>query len=36
MPTLSTFDGIVIRMYYELGTEHSLPHFHAEYAEYDA
>ena len=28
MPIISTFFGIVIRMYYE---EHAPPHFHAEY-----
>lgn len=33
MPTISTFFGIVIRMYYD---DHSPPHFHAYYAEHDA
>lgn len=28
MPVISTFFGIVIRMYYR---EHGVPHFHAEY-----
>ena len=28
VPTISTFFGIVIRMYYQ---EHGVPHFHAEY-----
>jgi hypothetical protein len=28
MPTISTFRGIVIRMYYD---DHSPPHFHALY-----
>ena len=28
MPIISTFFGIVIRMYYR---EHGVPHFHAEY-----
>jgi hypothetical protein len=28
MPVISTFFGIVIRMFYR---EHGLPHFHAEY-----
>ncbi|WP_405229959.1 DUF4160 domain-containing protein [Lentisalinibacter sediminis] len=28
MPVVSTFFGIVIRMYYR---EHGIPHFHAEY-----
>ena len=28
MPVISTFFGIVIRMYYR---EHGIPHFHAEY-----
>ncbi len=29
MPVISTFFGIVIRMYYK--EEHGVPHFHAEY-----
>jgi hypothetical protein len=33
MPTISTFFGILIRMYYR---EHNLPHFHVEYGEYHA
>jgi len=33
MPTISTFYGILIRMFYD---DHGLPHFHAEYAEYQA
>ena len=28
MPVVSTFFGIVVRMYYR---EHGIPHFHAEY-----
>lgn len=28
MPVISTFFGIVVRMYYQ---EHGVPHFHAEY-----
>lgn len=28
MPVISTFFGIVIRMFYQ---EHGIPHFHAEY-----
>lgn len=28
MPVISTFFGIVIRMFYQ---EHGVPHFHAEY-----
>ncbi len=28
MPVISTFFGIVIRMYYQ---EHGVPHFHVEY-----
>ena len=31
MPTLSVFYGIIITMYRELGSKHSVPHFHAEY-----
>jgi hypothetical protein len=33
MPTISTFFGIVIRMYYD---DHGPPHFHAHYGEYAA
>ena len=33
MPTLSTFRGIVIRMYY---VEHPPPHFHAIYGDDEA
>lgn len=33
MPTISTFYGIVIRMYYE---DHAPPHFHARFAEHEA
>ncbi len=33
MPTISTFFGIVIRMYYD---DHEPPHFHAYYGEYAA
>ena len=36
MPTISLFHGISIYMYTELGQPHSLPHFHAYYAEYAA
>ena len=32
MPTLSTFYGIVIRMYY---SDHAPPHFHALYGEHE-
>lgn len=28
MPVISSFFGIIIRMYYQ---EHGIPHFHAEY-----
>ena len=35
MPRISYFYGITIRMYWD-ETHHSLPHFHAEYAEYEA
>jgi hypothetical protein len=35
MPTISRFMGITIRMYWE-EVHHSLPHFHAYYAEYEA
>lgn len=33
MPTVSTFYGIIIRMFFE---EHAPPHFHAQYGEYKA
>lgn len=33
MPEISRFYGIVIRMYY---ADHSPPHFHAQYGEYEA
>ena len=33
MPTISSFYGILIRMYYD---EHGPPHFHVEYQDYSA
>ena len=33
MPTISTFYGIIIRMFYD---DHALPHFHAQYGEFKA
>ena len=33
MPRISAFFGIVVRMFYN---DHSPPHFHAEYGEYEA
>jgi hypothetical protein len=33
MPEISRFLGIVIRMFVEVGGQHSLPHFHAYYQE---
>lgn len=33
MPTISTFFGILIQMFYD---DHAPPHFHALYAEYEA
>jgi hypothetical protein len=33
MPTISTFFGIIIRLYYR---DHSPPHFHAYYQEHEA
>jgi hypothetical protein len=33
MPTISTFYGIIIRMYYE---DHAPPHFHVRYAQHEA
>ena len=35
MPELSRFLGIIITMYWERGTRHHLPHFHARYNEYE-
>ena len=33
MPTISSFYGILVRMYYD---EHGPPHFHVEYQDYSA
>lgn len=33
MPTISTFYGIIIRMFFD---EHAPPHFEAQYGEYKA
>lgn len=33
MPTISTFYGVVIRMFF---ADHAPPHFHAQYAEFKA
>lgn len=33
MPTISTFYGITVRMYYE---DHAPPHFHVYYGEHEA
>jgi hypothetical protein len=35
MPSISRFYGITIKMYWQ-ESHHSLAHFHAEYAEYEA
>lgn len=32
MPVLSTFFGIIVRMYTEMGGKHNIPHIHAEYS----
>lgn len=32
MPVLSTFYGIIIRMYKENGGKHNMPHIHVEYS----
>jgi len=32
MPVLSMFYGIIVRMYMEKSSRHSLPHIHAEYS----
>ena len=31
MPELSRFYGIIVRMYFEMGAQHHLPHLHAYY-----
>ena len=33
MPTLSTFYGIIARMFSEKGEKHNLPHLHAKYGD---
>ncbi|MBR4473027.1 MAG: DUF4160 domain-containing protein [Oscillospiraceae bacterium] len=32
MPVISTFYGIIVRMYRETDEKHNLPHIHAEYS----
>lgn len=32
MPVLSTFYGIIVRMYQEKGGKHNMPHIHAEFS----
>lgn len=32
MPVLSTFYGIIVRMYKENSNRHNMPHIHAEYS----
>ena len=32
MPVLSTFFGIIVRMYKERGGKHNMPHIHVEYS----
>lgn len=36
MPIISTFFGILIRMNWRDIAQHNMPHFHAEYAEFQA
>jgi hypothetical protein len=36
MPIISSFYGIIIRMYFKDSEQHHTPHFHAKYAEYEA
>ncbi|SLM30428.1 conserved hypothetical protein [Desulfamplus magnetovallimortis] len=36
MPIISMFYGIIIRMYLLDNKQHSLPHIHAKYAEFEA
>lgn len=33
MPLISTFYGIIIRMYFERNVKHHTPHLHAEYGD---
>ena len=35
MPTLCIFFGIIVRMYNERGGQHSVPHLHAEFQDYN-
>ena len=36
MPIISSFYGIIIRMYFNDTQQHNTPHFHAKYGEYQA
>ena len=36
MPIISQFYGILIYIYREVNSKHNLPHFHAQYAEYES
>ena len=36
MPELCRFEGIIIRIFAEAGEQHSVPHIHAIYGEYEA
>jgi len=36
MPIISTFFGIIIRMYFKDDEQHHTPHFHAKYGEFNA
>ena len=36
MPLISTFFGILIKMYFKDEDKHHKPHFHAKYNEYEA
>ena len=36
MPTISTFYGIIIRMYFNDSEQHHKPHFHAKYGKDEA
>ncbi|MDA0244612.1 MAG: DUF4160 domain-containing protein [Chloroflexi bacterium] len=36
MPVISMFYGIIIRLYFVDNQQHSLPHLHAKYAEFEA
>ena len=36
MPVISTFFGIIVRMYFNDAEQHHTPHFHVKYSEFEA